>query len=302
MARIMNMHRKMRSITEASGQPSVTMLVDSKTGKPFTVKGKIYISPRDDDDDSIMLFNRDMYNDYKDVKFKSVTLSNSKLKDFDGDICDFLSKDSGGRVVVVKDDGGFDKLRNIINTGDPNKFMARVNRSESLINSQLEARIARLESLLNESEKERTDVIRKVGNSWRILGKKTRYWPAHYKTKADAEAALKAYWANKHECKNNRNCKLTLEGFTSDTGKDLLRNVQHFLIRIFGHTLYFDHYTDKSVELFYKGDLVAELLYDGKTDEVVIMPNDPDVAPVSFYDTSEYEIQDYLSDLILGDL
>lgn len=297
MARIMNIHRKMRSITEALGQPSVTMLVDSKTGKPFTVKGKIYISPCNDDDDSVTLFNRDMYNDYKDVKFKSVTLSNSKLKDFDGDICDFLSKDSSGRVVVVKDDGDFDKLRNIINTGDPNKFMARVNRSESL-----EKRIARLESLLNESEKERTDVIVKVGNKWRIKGRKVKYWDAEYDTKADAESALKAYWANKHECKNNRNCKLTLEGFTSDTGKDLLRNVQHFLIRIFGHTLYFDHYTDKSVELFYKGDLVAELLYDDKTDEVVVMPNDPDVAPVSFYDTSEYEIQDYLSDLILGDI
>ena len=159
------------------------------------------------------------------------------------------------------------------------------------------------ESLIYNEEKEDTSVIRKVGNKWRILKKdRKHYWNAEYDTKADAEDALKAYWANKHECKNNHNHKLTLEGFTTDTGKDLLRNVQHFLIKIFGHTLYFDHYTDTSVDLYYKGDLVAELLYDNKTDEVVIMPNDPDVAPVSFYDTSEYEIQDYLSDLILGDL
>lgn len=166
----------------------------------------------------------------------------------------------------------------------------------------LESRIARLESLICNEAKENTDVIVKVGDKWRIKGRKVRYWNAEYDTKADAEDALKAYWANKHECKNNHNHKLMLEGFTSDTGKDLLRNVQHFLIKIFGHTLYFDHYTDKTVDLYYKGDLVAELLYDSKTDEVVVMPNDPDVAPVSFYDTSEYEIQDYLSDLILGDV
>lgn len=68
---------------------------------------------------------------------------------------------------------------------------------------ELLTRITKIESMLTEKEDdERTDVIRKVGNSWRILGKKTRYWPAHYKTKADAEAALKAYWANKHESLN----------------------------------------------------------------------------------------------------
>lgn len=156
--------------------------------------------------------------------------------------------------------------------------------------------------ILNEEEQERTDVIRKVGNSWRILGKKTKYWPAHYKTKTDAENALKAYWANKHECIRRCNKCVKFEGFSNEDGKALLRNVQHFLIKIFGPSLYFDHYTDKSVDLYYKGRLVAELLYDSKTDEVVVMPNDTDIAPVSFYDTSEYELQDYLSDLILGDV
>ena len=53
------------------------------------------------------------------------------------------------------------------------------------------------ESFIYESEKERTDVIVKVVNKWRIKGKKTLYWPAKYDTKSDAEAALKAYWANK---------------------------------------------------------------------------------------------------------
>lgn len=160
----------------------------------------------------------------------------------------------------------------------------------------------RKHAILNEEEQEHTGVIRKVGNSWRILGKKTKYWPAHYKTKTDAENALKAYWANKHECIRRRNKCVKFEDFRSDDGKALLRNVQHFLIKIFGPSLYFDHYTDKSVDLYYKGSLVAELLYDSKTDEVVVMPNDTDIAPVSFYDTSEYELQDYLSDLILGDV
>ena len=69
----------------------------------------------------------------------------------------------------------------------------------------LEARITKLESLFTEKEdddKERTDVIRKVGNKWRILGKKSKYWPAEYDTKEKAQAALKAYWANKHESLN----------------------------------------------------------------------------------------------------
>ena len=56
-------------------------------------------------------------------------------------------------------------------------------------------------SLVGE-EKERTDVIVKVGNKWRIKGRKVKYWDAEYDTKADAEAALKAYWANKHESRN----------------------------------------------------------------------------------------------------
>lgn len=51
---------------------------------------------------------------------------------------------------------------------------------------------------------ERTDVIVKVGNKWKIKGKKVKYWNASYDTKADAQAALRAYWANKHEARKAR--------------------------------------------------------------------------------------------------
>ena len=52
---------------------------------------------------------------------------------------------------------------------------------------------------LKEADKERTDVIVKVNGKWRIKGKKQKYWDAEYDTKADAQAALRAYWANKGE-------------------------------------------------------------------------------------------------------
>ena len=167
--------------------------------------------------------------------------------------------------------------------------------------NDLEYKLSILESLiLVESD---DSVIKKVGNVWKILKKdKKSYWNAEYSTKKDAQAALKAYWANKNECKNKHHSIILEEGFTSGICQDLLRNVQHFLIKIFGHTLYFDHYTDKSVDLYYKGKEVAELLYDDKNEEIVIYPEDNEIAPVSFYDTSEYEIKDFLSDLLLGDL
>lgn len=145
-------------------------------------------------------------------------------------------------------------------------------------------------------------VIRKVGNKWRILKKNRKdYWDAEYDTKADAQAALRAYWANKRECRSY-NSPIKLEGFKSPSSRELLRKIQSFLIKIFGHTLYFDHYTDNSVDLYYKGDEVAEMIYNPSSEEVVIIPDNPDLAPVAFYDTSEYEIEDYLSNLLLGDI
>ena len=55
-----------------------------------------------------------------------------------------------------------------------------------------------------------------------------------------------------------------------------------FLIAIFGPTVYFDNETDNSIELYYKGQEVAEMLYNPKSEEVVIMPDDPYLAPVAF--------------------
>lgn len=150
--------------------------------------------------------------------------------------------------------------------------------------------------------KELTDVIVKVGNKWKIKGHKVKYWNADYDTKSDAESALRAYWTSKHESKSASSLSFKFEGFSSESGKDMIKSVQHFLITIFGHTLYFDHYTDDSVDLYYKGKPVAELIYKESTEEVIIVPDDDRLDPVCFYDTSEYEIRNYLSDLLLGDL
>lgn len=169
-------------------------------------------------------------------------------------------------------------------------------------NIRLERRLARLESIINRKYESNNDnVIQKVGDSWKILKNNKSYWNVEYKTRIDAEAALQAYYENKLECMKSRQ-SLVVEGFLSDIGKNLIRSVQSFLIKIFGHTLYFDHNTDNSIDLFYRGDTVAELLYNDKDEKITIVPSDTAVKPVSFYDTSEYEIKDYLSDLILGDL
>ena len=52
---------------------------------------------------------------------------------------------------------------------------------------------------MTEAEKE-DSVIVKVGNKWRILRKNRKdYWDAEYDTKEKAQAALRAYWANKNK-------------------------------------------------------------------------------------------------------
>jgi hypothetical protein len=116
---------------------------------------------------------------------------------------------------------------------------------------------------------------------------------------ADAQAALRAYWANKRECylREEFNPNLSVHKF--------LKNVLSFLIKIFGPTLYLDHITEDSADLYFKGGKVAELLYDNQTEEMVITPEDNKLSPVEVSDTSLYslyEVQDYLSDLLLGDV
>lgn len=62
----------------------------------------------------------------------------------------------------------------------------------------LERRVKKLEDAMY-NEEDNNGVIRKVGNKWRILKKNRKdYWDAEYDTKNGAEAALRAYWANKH--------------------------------------------------------------------------------------------------------
>lgn len=62
---------------------------------------------------------------------------------------------------------------------------------------------------------ERTDVIVKVGNKWKVnyqralarglaVSPLVKHWNASHDTKADAQAALRSYWANKHEAREAR--------------------------------------------------------------------------------------------------
>lgn len=51
---------------------------------------------------------------------------------------------------------------------------------------------------------ERTDVIVKVGNKWKIKGKKVKHLNASHDTKAYAQAALRSYWANNNEAREAR--------------------------------------------------------------------------------------------------
>jgi hypothetical protein len=69
----------------------------------------------------------------------------------------------------------------------------------ALINAYFDKISNKEESLIYNEVKDDDGVIRKVGNKWRILKKNRKdYWDAEYDTKKSAEAALRAYWANKH--------------------------------------------------------------------------------------------------------
>jgi hypothetical protein len=170
--------------------------------------------------------------------------------------------------------------------------------------NDLELRVRKLEAavrkMIKESDDKKSGVIRKVGNRWKILKRNRKdYWDADFDTEEDAKAALRAYWANKRECFNKHGVS---ENFITGLGKDLIRSLRTYLSKIFGPTLYFNNITDTTAELFYRGRFIAELLYNNKTDEITIMPDDPDLAPVQFGDDEDYMMKDYLSDLIIGDV
>lgn len=219
-----------------------------------------------------------------------------------------ISKSINNKNILREDfplweNESFKSLRDLLSKIKDSLLNATTNKINELLNgsNMKESLVNKYRNLIFEKEDE--GVIRKVGSKWKILKKNRKdYWDADYDTKADAQAALRAYWANKRECKRCRNCGLKLEDFTHGDGADLLKNVQDYLIKIFGPSLYFDHYTDKSVDLYYRGEPVAELLYNNKTSEITVLPDRPTSSPVVFYDTSEYEIKDYLVDLILGDV
>lgn len=68
---------------------------------------------------------------------------------------------------------------------------------------------------------EKEDCIVKVGNKWRILGNKVKYWNAESDTKKDAQAALRAYWTNKKETITEREAIMKRREFKNEQQADL---------------------------------------------------------------------------------
>ena len=107
---------------------------------------------------------------------------------------------------------------------------------------------------------------------------------------------------NKNKMNEENAESVKLEFFNSFDGNELIKRVGFYLRKIFGSSFYFDHITDNAADLIYRGNEVAKIAYNDNTEEVIIIPENKEYSPVAFYDTSEYEITDYLSDLLLGDL
>lgn len=149
----------------------------------------VSISDIKENKNNLLLETTDTYIDNNDQKFKLRLSMESYFSDsYDERNNSFifaLMKQNKNR----EDKFCYEKINDSVD--DMNKSVKQV--SEKALKRLKEY----TESFIYESEKERTDVIVKVRNKWRIKGKKTLYWPAKYDTKADAEAALRAYWANK---------------------------------------------------------------------------------------------------------
>lgn len=93
-------------------------------------------------------------------------------------------------------------MKNFVNAQLDNAGGRVVQKTRNLGQYDMESLVSRYKdrNITNEEDSKEDDgVIRKVGNKWKILKKNRKdYWDADYKTKKDAEAALRAYWANKH--------------------------------------------------------------------------------------------------------
>lgn len=106
------------------------------------------------------------------------------------------------KVILVDDNNNKKIIRVNI---DHSEFGKLGDALINIIDSQLKTGEAisrdKARSLFSRTEeKENEDsVIVKVGNKWRIKGNKQKYWDAEYDTKKDAEAGLRAYWANKRK-------------------------------------------------------------------------------------------------------
>lgn len=103
-----------------------------------------------------------------------------------------------------------------------------------------------------------------------------------------------------HRIINNRH--VVIEYFKDDDGVSFLRDVYSYLRKIFGVVLYFDRITDQKADLIYKGKQVAHLEYDDRTERITVTPYDKFYKPRWFYDLDNYDIKQYLADLILGDV
>lgn len=106
-------------------------------------------------------------------------------------------------------------------------------------------------------------VIVKIGNKWRIRGKKVKYWDAEYDTKADAQAALRAYWANKGESfrrslRKIRNAKLEKKNVKEMAGNIDTKSRD-------GVSLYLP-YTSRDVELIIGGGDLGSFHVDANID------------------------------------
>lgn len=120
----------------------------------------------------------------------------------------------------------------------------------------------RHERPIREAEDE-DGVIVKIGNKWRIRGKKVKYWDAEYDTKADAQAALRAYWANKGESfrrslRKIRNAKLEKKNVKEMAGNIDTKSRD-------GVSLYLP-YTSRDVELIIGGGDLGSFHVDANID------------------------------------
>lgn len=167
-------------------------------------------------------------------------------------------------------------------------------KNDSKISSYLDYITGKKKSRNQLVEKEDEGVIRKVGNKWRILKKNRKdYWDAEYDTKADAEAALRAYWANKRESRD----ALKKEGTTPLRAGDMM-------LTYIGDDIDYDEMRDDVLSLLGIKDInklvlrIADESYSDEDDEEVILATGRNALD-TFYDTCLDKIKDGENDVAI---